>query len=392
MSRSKQTVIYISGHHQHAGKTVTSLGILSRLRERYDPGDLGYIKPVGQELLEIDSGRLIDKDAEILDTFSGIPELDLTAVSPVRLASGFTKQFIDAEDKANIRGDLAKSIEASMARLSKKRIIVAEGTGHPGVGGIVGLANSEVAGQLGADVLYLAGGGIGRSLDILEVDLNYFSHKGINVRGVLFNKVIEAKMDTMTRYVTEDVLNRQFDFFPQPLSIFGYLPELPNLSHPSMSVIVGRFAGSYPIGDTDTAAWRRPCNRIKVVSLAEEYLKPEAFLDPGDIVIIGAGSQRRRHRIIRNSRSLATGGSLGGIILTCGATTPLHPNVEDEVRDSGIPCLYVQEDTALAEEKVLKAYQSSKIQTFDDEKVRLVRELFRKHFDFDKFIRAFSLE
>ncbi len=278
-----------------------------------------------------------------------------------------------------------------MERLSEKRVIVAEGTGHPGVGGIVGLSNAEVAKMLGADVLYLSGGGIGRSLDILEVDLNYFVYKNVNVKGVLFNKIIESKMEMMARYVNEEVLNEQFGFFPSPLSIFGYLPALPNLSHPSMSVIAHRFADSYAIGNTDETDWRRPCNRIKVISLAEEYLKPEAFLDPGDIVIIGAGSQRRRHRIIRNSRSLAKGGSLGGIILTCGATTPLHPNVEEEVRDSGIPCLYVQEDTALAEEKVLKAYQSSKIQTFDHDKVELVRTLFQQHFDFDAFSRAFGL-
>ncbi len=68
------TIVYITGFRQHAGKTVTALGILSRLRRIMDPSRIAYLKPVGQELVTLSDGSQIDKDARLLQEFSGIPE------------------------------------------------------------------------------------------------------------------------------------------------------------------------------------------------------------------------------------------------------------------------------------------------------------------------------
>ena len=64
-----QTIIYIAGFRQHAGKTFTSIGLISRLREIYTPEEIGYIKPVGQELFTLPNGEKIDKDAIIIKEF-----------------------------------------------------------------------------------------------------------------------------------------------------------------------------------------------------------------------------------------------------------------------------------------------------------------------------------
>ena len=45
----KPKIIYIAGFRQHAGKTTTSLGMIHSLSRIFDPDDIGYIKPVGQE-------------------------------------------------------------------------------------------------------------------------------------------------------------------------------------------------------------------------------------------------------------------------------------------------------------------------------------------------------
>ena len=55
------TIVYVTGFRQHAGKTVTSLGLISQLRKRMDPARIAYLKPVGQELVTLpEGGRLLN--------------------------------------------------------------------------------------------------------------------------------------------------------------------------------------------------------------------------------------------------------------------------------------------------------------------------------------------
>ncbi|ADN01888.1 AAA family ATPase [Spirochaeta thermophila] len=249
MKRPK--VIYITGFRQHAGKTITALGLIGLLQKKYPPEELGYMKPVGQELVPLEDGTMIDKDARILQEFSGIPDLDPRVVSPVRLGSGFTKEFLDSPNRKAEEEKLTRKVLDSMEALSHKKIIVAEGTGHPGVGGIVGLSNARVAEILGAEVVFLSGGGIGKALDMLEVDLHYFMCQGVNVRGVIFNKLIPSKIDQVRHYITEELLQERFPFFTPPIRILGFLPMVEDLSRPTMHLLSTIFPGTLAIGDVN---------------------------------------------------------------------------------------------------------------------------------------------
>jgi dethiobiotin synthetase len=316
-------IIYITGFRQHAGKTVTSLGLIHRLTEKYDPKDIGYIKPVGQELVELDDGRKIDKDAKIIEQFTGIPDLDLQMLSPVRLGSGFTKHFLD-EGRSPKQIDLiGKQIHRALSSMSAKKVIVAEGTGHPGVGGIVGHSNADVARLMKAEVLFLSGGGIGRALDQLEVDLSYFLYKKVNVRGVIFNKLLVDKIDQVKHYLGEKLLNDMYHF-EHPLRVFGYLPEIYDLNKPSMELIKHRFKECECLGETRSDIWQIPISQVRVISLPNEYLNMERYLKPQNVVIIGAGSKNRLKRIIEFNRTQPKlEKKLAGIVLTCGESTDL---------------------------------------------------------------------
>jgi dethiobiotin synthetase len=90
----KPVIIYISGAHQHSGKTVTSIGLLSLLSKIVPTEELGYIKPVGQQVIKLEDGTTIDKDAQIIDKFSKIPSLDLKIISPVQFPPSFTYLII----------------------------------------------------------------------------------------------------------------------------------------------------------------------------------------------------------------------------------------------------------------------------------------------------------
>lgn len=82
-------------------------------------------------------------------------------------------------------------------------------------------------------------------------------------------------------------------------------------------------------------------------------------------------------------------GYLGGLILTCGGATKLWPEIETLIKESNIPAILVEEDTATAEQIVSKTYTNTKIQTFDTEKIELINELFKIHFDFERFLETF---
>ena len=69
-----------------------------------------------------------------------------TIMSPVHIPRGFTKAFISGE----VPDDLSPRIEAAHRTFAAHDVLLIEGTGHAGVGAVVGLSNAEVAARLGA--------------------------------------------------------------------------------------------------------------------------------------------------------------------------------------------------------------------------------------------------
>ncbi len=386
-------VIYITGFRQHAGKTVTSLGLIALFRKYIDPIHIGYIKPVGQELVAMEDGRRIDKDARIVKEFSDIPDLDMRQVSPVRVGSGFTRTYLSSDDTRAETTKLENSILESLKTMAHKKIIIAEGTGHPGVGSIVGLSNANVAALINADIVFLSGGGIGKALDMLEVDLSYFLFKRVRVRGIIFNKLIPEKIETMRQFVTDQLLNRMYGAFGGSLSILGFLPMIDLLSQPSMKTVYENFRGAEPIGDPEKDSWKMPCASLKVISLTEGSLRLDRYITPQSLVIIAANSYRRVRTICEYNRKLqSTGQGISGIVLTCGESTPDNNNIEKEIAKSGVPAMYVNEDTATAEKMILETYENAKLQVYEKSKMKEVETLFEEHFDFQKFLDTFAIK
>ena len=386
-------IVYITGFRQNAGKTVASLGIISQLRKIMDPRRIGYFKPVGQELVTLPDGNRIDKDAVIISAFSGIPDLDLNAMSPVRLGSGFTREFLDSTDQEAEHLRLRARIEATLRSLADKDVIVAEGTGHPGVGGIVGLSNARVSNLMRADIVYLSGGGIGRALDQLEVDLSYFLHMRSRVRGIIFNKVIPDKIDMLRQYITEPLLNRHFEAVGGPIRILGFLPEIDVLGRPSMNQIARAWKGARLLGSVDDDAWRVPVHDIKILSTPEADLRRSRFLLSGDVLVMSTAHQRRARTLLRFHKRLleSTGQGLGGLILTGGSYVRLDNAVTWDIIKAGFPAIYVQEHTAIAEQKLLDVYDGAKLQPYDKGKMADIERLFEQHFDLQKFLETLDI-
>jgi len=381
-------IIYISGFRQHAGKTFTSLGIISRLLEIYNPEDIGYIKPVGQELFILEDGSKIDRDAMIIKDFI-LPTLNEKVVSPVRLGTGVTKSFLSSEDKKSKITEYHNSLDEAIKTLSSKKIIIAEGTGHPGVGGIINLSNCDVSKKLNADVIYLAGGGIGKTLDMLEVDLTYFKFKGVKVKGIIFNKLIPEKIDEMKKYITEDYITEKFSFDGSKINILGWMPEIIGLNKPSMRLIKESFLDAVIAGDPKEPEWSRPCTGVTIVSQSHRNFIPSENIDPGNIIILSSYSIRRLKKILHYNRTLSSDRKLSGIIFTCTKTGEDIRKSKRMVIENKVPAIYVLEDTSSADEKLYNCIKNTKLQSWDKEKNSLIINAFKNNFDLEKFKACF---
>ncbi len=388
---SKPPIVYIAGERQHAGKTVTSLGIISAISKIIDPEDIGYFKPVGQEMVTLPNGERIDKDVRIVKEFTKLRMPDMGILSPVRVVSGVTREFIKSEDPRSITRRFEKSIYETMASFSDKKLIIAEGTGHPGVGSVVGLSNARVASLLGARILYLVGGGIGRTIDELEVDLSYFAHHHNRVSGVLFNKVLPEKVEMMKEVIDEPALARIFPEWSPSLNIYGHMPQVKYLNNPSMHLISQSFKEHRTLKCGRCAgAWHRACRKVKIISQDYEIFNPERNLQPRDIAVIGAGSHRRVRRIVEFNNNLPDE-KLGGLILTCSTADMPDQKTLSMLANSCLPAIAVPQDTADTDMLLHKCFTNTKLQLYDKLKHQHIVELFAEHFDAERFLRAYGL-
>ena len=75
-------------------------------------------------------------------------------------------------------------------------MVLIEGTGHAGVGAVIGLSNARVAEMLEAPVVIVSEGGVGRPIDEIVLNHALFERHRVRVLGAVVNKVnVEANPD-----------------------------------------------------------------------------------------------------------------------------------------------------------------------------------------------------
>lgn len=224
-----QRPIFVAATKQHVGKTSTSLSIVSGLQKRFDK--VGFIKPVGQQHVEVksDSGETIrvDKDVCLVRERFSLHHLDYNYMSPVIIPRGYTKKFIDGE--VSYEQQIA-DIETAFEHVSATSdVVVAEGTGHCGVGSIVNVNNAKVAAALGADMVLIANGGLGSAFDELELNRVLCQHHNVRIAGVVINKVLPDKLEQTRQYMGKAL--RQAWGVP----LLGCVPDRPYLGCPALA-------------------------------------------------------------------------------------------------------------------------------------------------------------
>jgi hypothetical protein len=367
--------------------------MIHALTSRIDSERIGYMKPVGQEVRSLPDGTRVDKDAFVIEKFANLRDIELKYVSPVRLPSGVTKEYLrkSARGQAALTRHFENDIRDAVYSMREKDIIIAEGTGHPGVGSVVGMSNAKVCRMLGARMVYMAAGGLGSTLDELDVDMNYFLHGGTRVAGVVFNKLMPEKISQMRELITEPFLQSRFNQFADPMRIFGFLPEIPELHRPSMEVIRQLFRDPEPVGDVEDPVWRRPVTGTRIISQSHKYLIAGHYIRPGEVAIIGAGSRNRMRVILDYLSKVAPEKRLGGMILTCDEDVAHKSRHMHRLVKLGVPALYVEENTSSTDLMLYRCFKSTKLQLYDDWKYQRIVELFDNHFDTEQFMDSLGL-
>lgn len=362
---------FVASTGQHVGKTTTCLGLLSGLRKRFS--SVGFIKPVGQEQMETDCGKLVDKDVILFKEHFNL-QAAYEDMSPVLLPQGFTREYLDGEIDAQ---KLGLRIQSAFDNIHQNNnFTVVEGTGHISVGSIINMNNAQVAALLNLPVILVAPGGVGSSFDQLALNKAVCDKYGVRIAGVILNRVLPDKREMITKYMTQ-ALNRW------KIPLLGCIPYDPFLSNPSMKDFEQLF--STPLLTGEDARMRHFRQTRLVATSPEIYCD---LIEHNQLIITPAAREDiikatlQRHWEIKMASphdDLET-----GMILT-GDIPPSHILLE-EIRRANIPMLYTPV-TMYAAMKMITSF-TAKIRNEDIQKVQEAIDVVESHIDFERLLEV----
>jgi BioD-like phosphotransacetylase family protein len=382
--------LYLAATGMNRGKTTVALGILAALAER--KLDIGFTKPVGQRYAIVDD-QPADEDAILVRAALGLPDA-LSLMSPVHIPRGFTKAYIRGE----ITPDLVARIRHAHTTLAAQHdLLLIEGTGHAGVGSVVGLSNAQVARMLRAPAAIVAEGGVGRPIDEIVLNRALFARHGVEVVGAIINKV-NADEDPTLPGVLRDGLARH------GIELLGLLPYRPLLSNPTLAMLVEQVDGemlSEP-EDLDGVIQHVAIGAMQPRHLIERVGPGSLLIVPGDrtdvihAVVAANRAARakgeRRRMFARRQQLFGRPGSdegsaeLAGIVLT-GGYRP-RPRDLEAIRSERLFAMLVDLDTYEAASRVHDLLV--KTHPADRAKIDLTRQLISEHLDIDRILSRFA--
>ncbi len=361
--------VYLAATGQNRGKTTTSIGLLDGFLRR--GLDTRFMKPVGQRTI-IEDGMPADEDAVLVRNVFGLTD-PMTVMSPVHIPRGFTKSYINGE----IVEDLAARIRAAHGAVTRHgEILLIEGTGHAGVGAVIGLSNATVAAMLGAPAIIVSEGGVGRPIDEIVLNASHFASHGVRVAGAIVNKV---DLDAQPGIV--QTLERGLALHDIPL--LGVLPYRPILSNPTLAMILEGVHGEtvHPGPDLDRVIGGVAIGAMEPAHMLERIQPDTLVIVPGD----------REDVILTLTTAHLTGGlgadgGLRGAALGLVLTGGYRPRqaVLDAIRRANLFATIVPEDTYIVASEVHDLLV--KTHSADAGKIEMIKALVWEHLHIDRVL------
>jgi len=356
--------IFVAATMQNDGKTTVSLGLIAALKKRFER--IGFIKPIGQRYL-MEQGYKVDEDSVLIEEVFGI-KCNIKDMSPVAIDKGFTERFIDK----GADEDYAKIIKDSFEHLAKDNdLVIIEGTGHAGVGSVFDLSNATVARLLGTNVLLISSGGVGKPIDEVMLNKSLFDKEGVNLAGVIVNKVLPEKYDRISRLVKKGLEKKG-------LNVFGVLPYQKILDIPTMREIKEevKIETLFQGAELDRTVENVLIGAMNVKDALQFIQNNSLMIIPGDRDdMIEAVCQVHAGKLKKNSR-------ISGIILS-GGLMPKRRSMECLER-SKIPVLITKEDTYKIASRIHS--MTVKLKPQDAQKIKIIVDMVEKYIDIDKVV------
>ncbi len=356
--------VFIAATRQNDGKTTASLGLIAALQP-YFPR-VGYIKPVGQRFVKIEEQK-IDEDTVLMDSVYQL-NCPLVDMSPIAVEPDFTRKYLLSSNNET----LVKKIKRAFDRVAwEKDFVLCEGSGHAGVGSVFDLSNAQVARILGAKVIIVTQGGIGKPIDEVCLNQALFEKEGVEIIGVILNKVLGEKVDSVSDFARRGLRRKG-------LELLGVIPHQRILSSPTVELIREELKAELL---NDPPNLRALIEDVVVGAMgaqnAVNYFRPGALLiTPGDRedIVLAACTSLDSHPDDR----------MVGIVLT-GNLRP-GPEVLKLIRAMPIPILYAAQDSYEVAAKVHDL--TVKTRPSDAEKISLIRDLIAENVDLPRILES----
>lgn len=384
---SKPRALFVAATKQHIGKTSSCVGLVAGLKERYK--NVGYIKPVGQQHIPVEQkdGTTIrvDKDVRLFKEFFDLDHIDYQDMSPLLVPNGYTKQYLDGQVQVR---DQEKAIEAAFRRIQEASdFTVLEGTGHCGVGSIIDMDNARVAALLGVDMVLVCNAGVGSSFDELELNRLLCEKYGVNIKGVILNRVKEEKLE-QTRNYFQKALSRW------NVPLVGCVTYNDYLNAPAMMDYENLFKTKLVTGHEHRL--RHFDKRLLMATSLSRFIN-----------LLQQDSHSKTLWVTHSSRTelvmalvehvdacVANGEAWQGGLILCGSEKNAEGQSEQEIADaaairkalenSHIPVLYIQHDCTTALEKMNKYV--AKLNADDQSRTRAMVQKIQPCLDYEALL------
>ncbi|MCX5686684.1 MAG: AAA family ATPase [Candidatus Omnitrophica bacterium] len=356
--------IFIAATQQNDGKTTVSLGLIAALKKRFER--IGFIKPIGQRYL-MEQGYRVDEDSVLIEEVFGI-KCNIKDMSPVAIDKGFTERFIEK----GADEDYAKLIKDSFEHVAKDNdLVIIEGTGHAGVGSVFGLSNATVARLLDTNIILISSGGVGKPIDEVMLNKALLDKEGVNLAGVIVNKVLPEKYDRISRLARKGLEQKG-------LAVFGMLPYQKILDIPTMREIKEelKLEALYVGKNLDKTA-------ENVLIGAMNVKDAIGFIQNNSLMIIPGDRDDMIETVCKvHAGKIKKGCSISGMILS-GGLMPKRKSLE-AVEKSGISALITKEDTYKIASRVNSMIVKLKPQ--DTHKIKIIVDMVEKYIDIEKVL------
>lgn len=351
--------VFLSAIYQDAGKTTIALGLYKLFKERGIK--TAFMKPVGQKVILVNN-QAMDKDSYLIGKVYHCSK-NFKDMSPITIGRGFTERYIFHPQKEILKNGILKSF----GRLSHgKEAMIIEGTGHAGVGSVFDFSNADVASLLNSKVIIISEGGIGRSIDEICLNKALFDLKGVEILGVIVNKVRSEKYAKIKRSVGQGLKNKG-------IRLLGVIPVDPMLSFPTVDQVRHELRLKLLCGKSYLK------NRVRnTIIAAMEPHHMMTYLENGTLIV--TSGDRIDNILISVSSHLVERGKrvqISGIVLT-GGLVP-EENIIQLLKQSKIPVLLSEDDTYKVAAKIEAL--TCKIERTDKDKIQEAAFLVRKYVD-----------